>query len=81
MDEKTITLRKPVHITDDLVCTELKLREPVARELEQAGPSNVLLISLVAGIPRIVAEQLSARDYIEASGYLNGFLSTGPAIG
>jgi len=70
---KTLVLRSPIQL-GEVVYTEISLREPVAKELEAQNGSNVALISMVAAIPRAVAEKLSARDYMEAVGFLNSFL-------
>ena len=70
---KKIVLRTSIQI-GEVVYTEIDLREPLAKELEAQNGSNVALISMVAAIPRSVAEKLCARDYMEAVGYLNSFL-------
>lgn len=82
-DTKVITLRRPVSADPDgkVVYSEITLREPVAREIEESGGSMVGLIAVVAAIPRRAAEQLSARDYTEACAFLNTFLTGSPETG
>jgi Phage tail assembly chaperone proteins, E, or 41 or 14 len=85
-DELVITLRKPVKL-GDVEYTELKLREPTAGEIEKASNvanpmgSNILLVSLVAAMPKPAVEKIGARDLKTASDYLQGFLAGGQAIG
>lgn len=85
-DEKTITLRKPVTLgSGDAAVTyaELKLREPTAGELEKSSKADtsigmtINLISIVAKVPRAVAERLSQRDLGEVGAYLNSFTEPG----
>lgn len=84
-DEKTITLRKPV--TLDREYTTLDLREPTAGELERASTATtnmglvINLISIVAKVPRKVAESLSQRDLKEAGDFLDGFSTGDPTPG
>jgi len=84
LDEKTITLRKPVTLgktgkSDGVVYSALDLREPTGGELEKASKSATQLgvvlnlISLVAKVPRAVAEGLCQRDLQEASDFLGSF--------
>ncbi|MCU4119294.1 phage tail assembly protein [Variovorax sp. N23] len=76
--EKTITLRKPVTI-GDMPFTTISLREPTAGELEQSQSAStgmgivINLISIVAKVPRGVAERLCQRDFKEAADFLNSF--------
>ena len=58
-----------------------ELREPLAREIEEAGGSNIALIAIISAIPRKAAEQLHGRDYMEAVGHLNSFLTDSPETG
>lgn len=87
MDETTITLRKPVKL-GEVTYDKLDLREPTAGELERAtgGTSSsdmtivINLISIVAKVPRRVAEGLCQRDLQEASHFFvqfGGFPATG----
>jgi len=80
VDEKTITLRKPVYVgKGGNPYTKLDLREPTGGELEKAGKAAtdmgvvLNLISLVAKVPRAVAEGLCQRDLREASDFLGSF--------
>ena len=91
-DEISITLRKPVTVgqtakSDGVVYATLDLREPTAGELEKASKSAtdigvvLNLISLVAKVPRAVAEGLCQRDLKEASDFLGRFNEDAPATG
>ena len=91
-DEITITLRKPVTVgktakSDGVTYGVLDLREPNAGELEKASKSAtdigvvLNLISLVAKVPRAVAEGLSQRDLKEASDFLGRFNEDAPVTG
>ena len=77
-DEITIPLRKPITL-GDLVYSELKLKEPTAGQIEKASASTsgagsvINLISIVAVVPRRVAEGLCQRDFQEASNFLESF--------
>ena len=68
--EKTIPLRKPVEF-GGVKYEQLQLREPTAGDLERAANAGtstgilISLISLVAKVPRKVAEGLSQRDFQE----------------
>lgn len=88
LDEKTITLRKPVVIgKNGTPYTSLDLREPTGGELEKASKAStdigvvLNLISLVAKVPRGVAEGLCQRDLKEASDFLGGFNEDAPTTG
>lgn len=76
--EKTITLQKPVKL-GDVEYTELKLREPTAGELEKAASAKnnvgavIEMISLIAKVPRKVAEDLCQRDFREADAFFGTF--------
>lgn len=77
-DTKILKLRVPVTIGKDgneVTYDTLTLREPLAREIEEAGGSNIALIAIISAIPRKAAEQLHGRDYMEAVGHLNSFLT------
>ena len=87
-DEKTITLRKPVTVgKNGPQYTALDLREPTAGELEKASKAStdigvvLNLISLVAKVPRAVAEGLCQRDLKEASDFLGSFNEDDPITG
>lgn len=90
LDEKTITLRKPVLIgsgKNPIEYKSLDLREPTGGELEKASKAAtdigvvLNLISLVAKVPRAVAEGLCQRDLKDASDFLGGFNAAGPKTG
>jgi hypothetical protein len=88
VEEKTIHLRKPVTIgKNPTPYSELALREPTAGELEKASKAStdigvvLNLISLVAKVPRAVAEGLCQRDLKEASDFLGSFNDDAPATG
>jgi len=79
-EELIITLRKPVEFGGQ-VYSELKLREPTAGEYEQvdnvkgATATDILMVSLVSGIPRQVVAKIGMRDVGEAARYLGRFIS------
>lgn len=91
VDEKTISLRKPITIGAGeaaVTYSEIKLREPDAGELEKAqradtGTGSVItLVSLIAKIPRGAVEKFSQRDIEEANQYFRLFSGNGqPAAG
>lgn len=77
--EKTIPLRKPVKL-GEVEYPELKLCEPTAGQLEKATRAGttttgvvIELISLVAKVPRKVAEDLCQRDFSEATDFFAQF--------
>lgn len=90
-EELVLTLRKPVVLGKGdgaLTYDKLILREPTAGELEKATTTtasdigmSITLISLVAGVPRGVAEKIGQRDLKEANEYLAGFTEDGPEPG
>lgn len=90
-EELEITLRKPVVLgkgESALTYEKLTLREPTAGELEKATTTatsdigmSITLISLVAGVPRGVAEKIGQRELKEANEYLAGFTEDGPEPG
>lgn len=80
-DTIVITLRKPISLSgvdNSPEYSTLTLREPIARELEEAGGSNVKLISIVSAIPLRAVEQLCGRDYLEAAKAIESFLAPTP---
>ncbi len=86
VEEKTITLRKPITIGKDqtaITYSEIELREPSAGELEKAQAAgttvgqNITLVSLIAKIPRSVVEKFSQRDLMEASDFFGAFYASG----
>lgn len=85
-EEITITLSKPITIgkgENAITYEEIKLREPVAGEIEKASRADtsvgsaITLISLVAAVPRGVAEKLCKRDLVAANKFLEGFTGAG----
>lgn len=90
VDEKTVTLRRPVFLGKGDKAIEyghLDLREPTAGELEKASKATTQigvvlnLISLVAKVPRAVAEGLCQRDLKEVSDFLGSFNEDDPETG
>ena len=85
-DEKTITLRKPVSL-GGIEYKTLDLREPTAGELAKATKAGgnvdvaIMLISLIAKVPRGAIEGLSQRDLQEASDFLGSFTLDGLPTG
>jgi hypothetical protein len=78
MDEKIITLRKPVDLGGVEYAT-LQLREPTAGELEKASRADsavgtcINLISAVATMPRAAVEKIGQRDFNEACDFFSSF--------
>lgn len=90
-DELVIELRKPIEVGSELH-TEIRLREPMAGEVEKAqkalfGPngsatmSDIVLVSLVSGLPKPVVERVPYRDFEKAVRYLMGFTGGGHPTG
>ncbi|WP_069267423.1 phage tail assembly protein [Paraburkholderia nodosa] len=88
-DTKILILRKPITIKGDTKTYDsITLREPTVDELDRSAQtqgsayaSNAALISMVGGIPLIVARQMTKTDYEEATAYLSGFTWTPPQSG
>ena len=78
-EELTLVLRRPVTIKGGKQFTEIKLREPLAGEIDQASraPSGVgslmTLISLVAQVPIEVPQGMRSRDLAEANAFFDSF--------
>lgn len=78
-DHWTYELRKPVEHAGQTY-TELKLREPTAGDLKAVaaeGEGVGLMLALmfrITAVPPPALEQLSARDFMRAQRYLEGFL-------
>jgi len=85
-EEKIIQLRKPVEFAK-VTYERLELREPLAWELSRATKAGgdidtaIVLISLVAKIPKGAAEKLCQRDLQEASDFLGSFGARGQTTG
>jgi hypothetical protein len=86
-DTKVITLDKPI-VVGETSYESLTLREPEAGELERATKGDragltvtIDLISMIAGVPRKVAEKLPSRKLSEAAQFIEGFTVTGPQTG
>ena len=86
-DEKILKLRKPVTIGSGegaMTYDSLTLREPTAGELDKAMAAStnigigIMLIHLVAAVPKVAVEKLCQRDFTEANEYLRGFTDDGP---
>lgn len=86
MDEKTIVLLKPVTI-GDIVYEKLDLREPTAGELNQASKADsnigmaIILIQVIAKVPKSVVEKLCQRDFQAANDFLGSFGSNSRQTG
>lgn len=85
-EEKILKLRKPVTIGSGeaaITYESLTLREPTAGELDKAMAAStnigigIMLISLVAAVPKLAVEKLCQRDFTEANEYLGGFTDDG----
>lgn len=85
-DEKTITLRKPVEL-GGVTYDKLDLREPTAGELDKASRATsdvgaaILLISIIAKVPKGAIEGLCQRDLKECSDFLASFAEDGTTAG
>lgn len=81
----TLTLAKPVTFAGQTYET-LNLREPTAGEVAQFDKlerveSDILAVSLVAGVPKGAAEKIGARDFMTAARFIGGFLFGGQPTG
>lgn len=90
-DELVIELRKPIEVGSE-VYTEIRLREQTAGEVEKAqraliGPnasntmSDIVLVSLVSGLPKPVVERIPFTEFEKAVRYLMGFTRSGLTTG
>ena len=77
-DEFTLELRKPL-VVGEVTYASLKLREPTAGELSKANKQSdpidtmILLISMIAMVPKTAIEQMTQRDLEEAADFLGHF--------
>lgn len=76
-DELVIPLRKPIEL-GSVTYTEIRLREPTAGEMKTwdklgGADADIQAVSVVAGVPKIVAEKLGARDILTAGRYIARF--------
>ena len=85
-EEKTIELLKPITLgkgDNAIVYSEIKLREPLAGEIEKAQRADtsagavITLVHLIGKVPRGVAEQLCQRDFTACDQYLSVFTNAG----
>lgn len=86
-DEFAVELTRPITLgggDDATTYTELALREPTVAELSQfikktqkdnAVDAMKFLISVVAGVPLPVMEQVGVRDFYRAQQYLVAFIT------
>lgn len=85
-ETKTITLRKKLVIGDETY-EKIDLREPIAEELDKAqqaltpAAGVVVLVSLIARIPRAAAAKLCQRDLQEADNFFRSFSVDGVTNG
>lgn len=85
-EEKTVTLLKPIVIGAEQT-KELRLREPTAGEFARASAeanpmdADIMLVSLVSGVPVPIVRRLGIRDFNAAAEYLRGFIIAGPTTG
>jgi hypothetical protein len=89
-EEYVLKLRKPLTIGtgENAVTYEtLTLHEPNGAQLDRAGREftgagqKMMLIQLIANVPRKAVEKISQRDLQEASEYLDLFSVSGPRNG
>lgn len=77
-DHLTVTLARPVEFGGQTY-EALALREPTAGEMAQflkleGAESDILAVSLVAGVPKGAVEKINARDLLRAARFIGGFL-------
>lgn len=89
-EEYVLKLRKPLTIgsgENSVTYDTITLHEPNGLQLDRAGREftgagqKMMLIQLIAGIPRKAVEQIGQRDLQEASAYLDLFSVSGPLGG
>jgi phage FluMu protein gp41 len=86
MDEVTLQLIKPVEF-GGRTYSEITLREPTAGNLEKASEKGegigmlISLISIVASVPRKVAESLCKRDFEACADFLADVKPSSPETG
>ena len=85
--EITLQLLAPIDFAGE-VYTELKLREPKAREIDkvqQIAKSEVQVVLqlafLMSGVPVAALGEMGARDLNRVSDFIAGFSAGGPATG
>ncbi len=85
-DEIIITFDKPIVVGKGEAAVtfhDVKLREPLAGELEKATRADtsigsvITLVSLIGAIPRSAAEQMKKRDLVKANAFFEGFTDSG----
>jgi len=90
-EQMTLELSKPVTLGSETYSV-LELREPTVGEVEKAQraqrgadgsatASDIVLVSLVSGVPKPAVEKIVYRDFRKAVEYLAVFLEGGPATG
>ncbi|MFM0135098.1 phage tail assembly protein [Caballeronia grimmiae] len=81
-DEFQLVLQVPVKLTADespLNVTSLNLAEPTNQQKRKASAaggsfaSSIALISLIANVPKNAVRAMTARDFMAACAYFNGF--------
>lgn len=93
LPEMELVLAEPIEFAGK-VHTSVVLREPKAREVQQALAAlsnattpdsmiryNTVLMSAVSGLQRQVIEQLPLRQFNAGAAYLNRLSDSGPATG
>lgn len=89
-DEKVITLRKPVAIgkgEEPVVYDKLEMVEPNGGQKDKASRESndtraaIVLISLVAKVPRAMVERLCRRDFEDACNFLGSCNVVAPKTG
>lgn len=84
-DALTITFRKPIEHAS-VAYTKVDLREPTAGELAEADgvegfASDVRLISVVGAMPEAAVRLIPAREFLQATRFLGGFMAPARATG
>ena len=84
-DTLTVTFAKPVEHAS-VAYAKLELREPTAGDLAQTDglegyTSDVRLVSVVAAVPEPAVRLIPAREFLQATRFLGGFLKPAPPTG
>lgn len=85
MDDMVIPLTKPIKFGEETI-SELKLREPVARdfrELNATKPFGMMLdlAAILSGVPASAIDQLNAADTMTVCNKVGAFLPDAPKTG
>lgn len=84
-DTLTITFRKPFE-DKGTTYDRITLREPTAGELVQTDgfegyALDVRVMSIVGAMPESAVKQIPAREFLQGTRFLGGFMRAAPATG